>query len=125
MPARRAGISDPAAGCRPLFRSTGRAQEYPSAHSRLTRAGESSQYILCDVGCSPTLRSGGGFRRPPEAAHDRFHGRFSVDFTANIAESDFRYTQVPPLAVSRLGFQPVQKTPTIQISSGFIRGIPA
>jgi hypothetical protein len=48
-----------------------------------------------------------------------------VDFTANIAESDFRYTQVPPLAVSRLGFQPVQKTPTIQISSGFIRGIPA
>src|SRR5262245_6530116 len=38
-------------------RSTGRAQEYPSAHSRLTRAGESSQYILCDVGCSPTLRS--------------------------------------------------------------------
>ena len=50
-------------------------------------------------------------------------GRFSVDFTANIAESDW-YTQVPPLAVSRLGFQPVQKTPTIQISSGF-RGIPA
>ena len=53
-----------------------------------------------------------------------FHGRFSVDFTTNIAEFDFRYTQVPPLAVSRLGFQPVQKTPTIQISSGFIRGNP-
>jgi transposase InsO family protein len=31
--------------------------------------------------------------RPREPRVPSFHGRFSVDFTTNIAESDFRYTQ--------------------------------
>jgi hypothetical protein len=30
-----------------------------------------------------------------------------------------------PSTLSHLGFQPVQKTPTIHVSSGFIWGIPA
>ena len=40
-----------------------------------------------------SLNKDAPFHRPMRALAPSFHGRSSVDFTANIAESDFRYTQ--------------------------------
>jgi hypothetical protein len=47
-------------------------------------------------------------KRPDQAAKHRSDGRECRE----------------PSTLSHLGFQPVQKTPTIHVSSGFIWGIP-
>jgi hypothetical protein len=50
--------------------------------------------------------------------------RCSTSRAAGKLESDGRECREPS-TLSHLGFLPVQKMPTIHVSSGFIRGIPA